>query len=253
MNEHTHIHDEHVTHDHKKEGIQLSVPGAIVLGAFIISISILLAATMLGGHFGSGAGANTDTTKGEPAVAPDIKNVALQGLPFIGNPEAPVILAYWSDYQCPFCKIFETTTFQTILEKYVQSGKVAVVFKDFAFLGPDSTTAAVYSRAVWELYPEKYFAWREAMYNAQDEEHGGFGDEASIVKLTGTIPGLDAAKIKNLVATKMDTYQALLNADREEGISMGIDGTPSFITGTKSISGNVPFADFAKVLDAQLK
>ncbi len=262
MDEHNHTEHSAEAHEHKKEPVrELSVPGAIVINGLIIAVAIIIAALMLGGRFsGTAQNAQPSATAGDPsAAAPqptlavDIKNVTTAGEPTVGNPQAPVVLAYWSDYQCPFCKMFETTTFQTILKNYVQSGKVKVVFKDFTFLGPDSTTAALYARAVWDLYPDTYFAWREAMYNAQDGENAGFGDEASILKLTATVPGIDAAKVKAQVTAKTDVYQKSIDADRAEAASMGIQGTPSFIIGTKLISGNSPLSDFTAALDAQLK
>ena len=255
MEEHAHTEETHTSEhgSHKKEQMpQLTVPSAIILNAFIIGASVIIAALMLGGHFTTGAGTAKDDTAQQPTVAADIKNVKTDGAPFVGNPQAKVALAYWSDYQCPFCKQFETTTFQNILKDYVQSGKVAIVFKDFSFLGDDSVTAAEYGHALWDLYPDKYFAWREAMYNAQDGENTGFGNEASIMKLTATVPGVDAGKVQKQVSAKKDVYQKMIEADKAEGASMGIQGTPSFITGTKLISGNNPYADFKKALDSQL-
>ncbi len=255
MEEHAHTEGSHASENvsHKKEQMpQLTIPGAIVLNALIIGASVIIGAIMLGGHFTTGAGVAKDDSA-QPSVAVDIKNVKADNSPFVGNPQAKVVLAYWSDYQCPFCKQFETTTFQTILKDYVQSGKVAVVFKDFSFLGDDSTIAAEYGHAVWDLYPNVYFAWREAMYNAQDGENTGFGDEASIMKLTATVPGIDASKVQKQVSAKKDAYQKMIEADKSEGASMGVQGTPSFITGKKIISGNNPYADFKKALDDQLK
>lgn len=258
MEEHNHQPHDHAAHDHhgnehKKEGdIKLTVPGAIVLNGFIIAVSIIIAACMLGGNFSNSA-PTVAPTKTAATKAVNIANVNLAGQPFVGSPQAPVVMAYWSDYQCPFCKVFEQTTFQTILKDYVEPGKVAVAFKDFSFLGDDSTIAALYGRAVWELYPETYFAWREAMFKAQDGENAGFGNEESVVKLTATVPGMDAAKVKKLVADKMSTYLPQLEADRAEAASMGIEGTPSFIVGKTLIPGNRPLADFTKALDKELK
>ena len=45
----------------------------------------------------------------------------------------------------------------------------------------------------------------------------------------------------------------MIQADQTEGASMGVQGTPSFITGKKIIAGNNPYADFKKALDSQLK
>jgi len=256
MEEHTHppVH----LHPHKKEeGLnQLSLQQAIVLNGLIIAAGIIIAALMMthapAGTTGAKVGATAGASQGATAAI-DIKNVKTSGDPFIGNPNAPVVLAYWSDYQCPYCKQFETTTFQNILKDYVASGKVAVVFKDFSFLGPDSDTAAVYARSVWTLYPNQFYAWRTALFDAQDKENGGFGDEPSVEKLTGTVAGIDAAKVAADVKKNRDAYMKEVEADKSEGASFGIQGTPSFITGATLIPGVVPYGTFTDAFDAQLK
>ncbi len=110
----------------------------------------------------------------------NVKDVKIEGEPFVGNANAPMTIAFWSDFQCPYCKAFETggipqittpAAMPELVKNYVDTGKVKIVFKDLAFLGPDSDTAALWSRAVWELYPAQYMAWRTAMYEAQDGEN----------------------------------------------------------------------------------
>lgn len=230
----------------------------------------LPAAVILAGLFIAGAvmwnGSHPATPKADDtAVAPkvDIKNVKTDGNPYIGRADAPVTIAFWSDFQCPYCRAFEVggipqittpAAFPDIVKNYVETGKVRVVFMDFAFLGNDSTDASLYGRAVWKLYPDQYFAWRTAMYTAQDEEgDNGFGDAASIDKLTATIPGLDAVKIKADVAANVATYQAMLDSDKAEALKVGINSTPSFVIGTQAIAGAYPYANFQAAIDALLK
>ena len=186
------------------------------------------------------------------AVAVDIKNVKIDGNPFIGQANAPVTVAVWSDFQCPFCKRFETETLPLIIKDYVEAGKVKVVFLDFAFLGPDSTTAGEYNRAMWKLYPNKYEEWRAAMYEAQDAEHSGFGNAASIDALNATIAGIDAAKVASDVKANARSYQALMDADKAEAGKVGINATPSFVIGTQMIAGAYPYANFKSAIDAAL-
>ncbi len=230
---------------------------------YLIPLSILLSGLLIAGaiiftHF---AGSTqlapiADNTKGAQAPAAltvNVKDVKIAGSPFMGESNAPVTLVIWEDFQCPFCKQFESKTLPLIVEKYVKPGKVKVVFKDFAFLGPDSETAALFARGVWELYPGSYVAWRTAMFTAQDEEGGGFGNEASILALAKTVSGIDATKVAALVAKKKADYLKSINGDRDEGATFGIQGTPGFVTGTQSLSGSLPYANFAQALDGQLK
>lgn len=184
----------------------------------------------------------------------DIKNVKTDASPFIGKEDAPITIAFWSDFQCPYCKSFELNTLPDIIKNYVNTGKVKVVFMEFAFLGNDSTTAALYSQSVWKLYPSQYFAWRTLMYTAQDEEGDkGFGDVASIDKLNASISGIDAAKVAADVKANTNIYQAALDADKAEAQKIGMDSTPSFIIGTQIIKGAYPYAKFQAAIEDILK
>lgn len=222
---------------------------------FLIPISIVVAGALIAvGIFFGGTGPKSDQANLGNDAAPkvNIKDVNIKNDPYIGNPKAKVTIAYWTDYQCPFCKQFEQTALQDIIKNYVATDKVKVVFKDFQFLGPDSLVAGLIARAVWDTQPDKYFAWREEMFNKQDAEHEGFGDEASIIALTRTISGLDADKVVANYTNKKAEYQALLDADRTEAQGFGINGTPGFIIGEQLLSGAMPFSTFQQIIEAEL-
>lgn len=251
MQEHTTREESAPSGEQKIKAISLTQ--AVLINGLIIAIAIIIGACIIHGTFDSSNDTKQGSGETKQALSVDIKNVSLSHEPFIGNPEAKVVVAYWSDYQCSYCKKFETGPFQEIIKNYVSTGDVAIVFKDYSFLGPDSTTAGLYDRAVWNLYPEQYFAWREAMFVAQDGVNSGFGDEASVVKLTGTIPGIDAKKVEADVKKNNNAYTKLMEESRSQGLDFGINGTPSFITGTQLIGGYVDYAGFKTHLDKQLK
>ena len=224
---------------------------------FFLPAAVIVAGLFIAGAViwnGSRPSAGPDQAGSPQAGAVDIKNVKTDGDPYIGQANAPITIAFWSDFQCPFCKRFEVDTLPQIIKNYVDTGKIKIVMMDFTFLGNDSTTAALYSRSVWKLYPDSYFAWRTAMFAAQDQEGDqGFGNAASIDKLDATISGIDAAKVAADVKANTSAYQAEVDADKAEAQKIGVNATPSFVIGTQVIAGAYPYATFQTAIDALLK
>lgn len=233
----------------KSDVSKFLTPVAIVLAGIIVASAIIAT---------DAAKTNSDTKKGtdtqDTAAAPvNVKDVKTDGDPYVGKADAKVTLVVWSDYQCPFCKQFEVNTLPQLVKNYADQGKLRIVFKDYQFLGADSQTAALEGHAVWELYPDKYYEWRKAIYQKQDAENGGFGDEASVRALTKTISGIDGDKVGALIAQKKSEFETKINADKDEGSKFGVQGTPGFVTGTQLISGAAAYAKFTAAIDAQLK
>ena len=223
---------------------------------YFLPVAVIVAGLFIGGAvLWNGSHPSAPAGAGQPTAAKvDIKNVKTDGRPFIGQANAPVTIAFWSDFQCPFCKRFDTETLPQIIKNYVDTGKAKIVFLEFPFLGNDSVTGAAYSQSVWKLYPDKYLAWSNAMYIAQDQEGDqGFGNAASIDKLNATIAGIDAKKVAADVKANMVTYQAAIDADKAEAQKVGIGATPSFVIGTQVIAGAYPYADFQSAIEAVLK
>ena len=223
--------------------VSILIAGVIVAGAVILSSRV-----------GGGAVAAQPTQ--QPAAAPiaaDVRKVNTAGEPFIGNVNTPVTMAYWYDYQCPFCQRNEENAMPQLLKEYVDTGKVKIVFKDYEFLGPDSQTLGQYSRAVWEAVPGKFYQWHKAIFDNQGTENTGWASKDKILSITTTVLGAgDSAKVTQLVATKSAEYQKQMDADKTEGTAMGINGTPGAIIGKQLVSGAVPYAQYQTAIEAAL-
>ncbi len=224
-------------------------PIAIILGFIILALAFIF---FHGGQTVQQA-ATANTAGSAPSV--NIANVKTAGEPYVGNPNAPVTMALFFDYQCPFCKQFDTTVVPQLYTNYVQTGKLKIVFKDFDFLGPNSTQASEFARAVWELYPNQFYAWYEAIFASQPEE-SRTADASFLPHLetvTATIPGIDVNKVVALMNKNKTQYDTVITNDFAEGQTFGIQGTPSVIVGTTLLQGFQPYSAVAALIDAQLK
>ena len=251
--------NEHETNTHESQtsaplqSNNLSIPVAIVIAGVLIAGAV---------YFGTSKG--TSTTAGNAQTrqaaqqptgqAVDIAKVKTAGEPFVGNPNAPVTMAYWFDYQCPFCRRFEEDAMTQLMNDYVKTGKVKVVFKDFQFLGPDSQTLGRFSRAVWAVAPDKFYSWHKAIYDNQGTENTGWATHDTIISLTtGALGATDANKVDQLAISNGAEYQKEMDADKAEGGAFGINGTPGSIIGTNLISGAQPYAAVKQLIDLALQ
>lgn len=229
----------------------LAIPIAIVIAGALVASAIFWGSK--GGSAGpAGAAAQAPSAAQPQAQAVDASKVKTAGVPYIGNQNAKVTFAFWSDYQCPFCKRFGDSIEQTVAD-YVKGGKVKILFKDFAFLGPDSQTAAIAGRAVWEVNPAKFYDWHKAMFEKQDTENGGWGSKDDIIALSKTILGAsDGNKVAELMTSKQAQYQKAVDADKTEGASFGVNGTPGSVIGKTFINGAQPYSAVKAAIDAAL-
>lgn len=220
--------------------------GAILAAAILISGSIVYSAAR------KSANPAPQAAGQRPQPAADASRVTAAGRPTIGNPDAPVTIAYWYDYQCPFCRKFEEESITRLMDEYVKTGKVKIVYKDFQFLGPDSQTAGLAEHAVWEVAPDKFSQWHKAMYDKQDNENGGWGDKTDILALTESL-GIVSAKVAQRMTGKAAEYQKMMDDDKAEGGAFGVSGTPSFIIGTRLLVGAQPYSAVKQLIDLALQ
>ncbi len=70
----------------------------------------------------------------------------LDGIPQQGNAlgkkNAPVTMLEYADYRCPFCRDYALNTMSILINDYVRTGKLRLVFNTLTFIGPDSESAA---------------------------------------------------------------------------------------------------------------
>jgi protein-disulfide isomerase len=231
----------------------LSIPISIVIAGAFIAGALFFGAKGIPAPVAGGTQQPTPQAPA-PQVAVDISKVKTAGEPTVGNPNAPVAMAYWYDYQCPFCKRNEEEVMPQIVKDYVLTGKVKIVFKDFQFLSEDSQRLGKVSRAVWDTDPSKFYQWHKAVYDNQGTENTGWATDAKILSITtGVLGAADAQKVMQLAVKNADAYQKMMDADKAEGGAMGVNGTPGTIIGKQLISGAQPYEAFKVAIDAVLK
>ena len=172
---------------------------------------------------------------------PDLENVYA-----VGDPEAPVTLIEYTDYQCPFCSRHFNETYLKIKENYVDTGQVYYVFKDFPLtnLHPQAILAAQAARCAGDQ--GEYLAMHDMLFQEQGSWSGNEEAAGQFAEFAGEI-GLDTETFAACLAD--DTHLAEVLADLEEGSNRGINGTPAFIINGYTLSGAYPYATFADAIE----
>ena len=114
------------------------IAGAILVAGILIAGAVLLKGNTLP------TPGNIITGNNGTLVTAPAKVVAEDRT--LGNTNAKVALVMYEDFQCPFCEKFVKESEQTIRDTYVKNGSVQLVYRDFAFLGPESIRAAEAAR-----------------------------------------------------------------------------------------------------------
>lgn len=174
----------------------------------------------------------------------------------LGNPNAPVVMVEYADFQCPFCGRFFKQTRPAIIENYVKSGKVLLVYKDFAFLGPESGSAAEAARCAndqgkfWQYHDTVYnYLWDN--YYSQNKNGENVGALArEVLKKFAADLNLNGALFASCL--EGGKYKQAVQDETEQGRSFGVSGTPAFFINGKKITGALPYSEFQKVIDEAL-
>lgn len=170
------------------------------------------------------------------------------GSPILGDSNAPITILEWGDYQCTFCYKFHQNTLDMINEKYIKTGKVKLVFKDFPLNGPDSLLAA--QAAYCANDQDKYWQYHDELYKNWGGERTGWVTRDSLNSFAISV-NLDLVEFNKCLDERK--YENKVNSLYEFGREVGIDATPSFLVFNDNkiikIRGNQPLEVFHKTFD----
>jgi len=162
----------------------------------------------------------------------------------MGEVDAPVVMLSYSEFQCPFCGKFARDTEPILIEQYVEDGTLRIEWRDFPYLGPESTTAAQGGRAA--AAQDSFWAFHDEMYADQLPPNSGDLDEDYLAGIAEKL-GLDVQQFRADMTSKA-TEQAIAK-DFSEGQAIGVTGTPAFVINGVPVIGAQPTEVFEKTIE----
>ena len=152
----------------------------------------------------------------------------------------------FSDYQCPYCASWNEETLPTMME-YVDKGDLRIEMRDLAVFGEESERAA---RAAYAAGLQgKYWEFHNAMFEGGEHPPKSELDDNSLVSAAKGL-GLDPTQFKG----DMNSVEAHdeFDANAQEGYSLGVASTPTFVIGGKPLVGAQPTDEFVSAVDDAL-
>jgi protein-disulfide isomerase len=164
-----------------------------------------------------------------------------------GKADAPVTVVEYASMTCTHCAAFHEETWPTLKSKYIDTGKVKFILREFP-LDPLAAAAFMAARCAG---PEKRDAVVDLLFTKQKE--WAFVDKplealAALLKQTGVSQNDFETCLKN-----QDLYDKVTQTRDQAAKSFHVDATPTFFVNGQKLSGELPIVDFDKVIAPLLK
>lgn len=173
-----------------------------------------------------------------------VYKVDIKGRPWKGAKDAKVVIAEWSDYQCPWCKRTEP-----LLHEIMKKFKTGVKLVWFDFPLRFHRNAMPAALAAWEVYVEKgnaaYWKFHDKVYannrNITTENLAKWAKEL----------GANPAKVTEAIKTKK--HEKVIRASMMAGQRIGVRGTPTLLVNGRKYRGRRDITTVSAMINAEMK
>ena len=235
----------------KRFDVEIHGP-SVGIGAGITAVVIVAA-------FFAFSGMNQPEIELQPAQIPQPEQEPISlsvftanGSPLLGNPNAPITLVEFGDYQCHFCNVFFHETEHDIVTNYVDTGKVRMIFKDYTIIGPDSVNAAHGAHCANDQ--GLFWEYHDVLYNNWNGENNGWASSENLLGFAAEI-GLNTDEWNECMVGK--NHQQVIVSSNNDARTLGLTGTPAFFVigpdnQVTKIGGAQPYDVFERLFESEL-
>jgi protein-disulfide isomerase len=171
----------------------------------------------------------------------------------IGNPNAPVQMEIWSDFQCPACDEFVLNVEPTLVSQYVATGKVHLLYRDYAFIDSGAANGESHqAAAAARCAGTKFWPFHDYLFQNQSttgENSGTFS--AAFLSSVADAVGVDRVAYDACMANGAAATVAEVNAETAQGTAAGVHQTPTISLNGKLMAGGAqPISALGPAIDA---
>lgn len=213
-----------------------------VLGGVII-LGVVLLGTLLGN---SSATNQVSTAAQRTGNTADARQLLTNGYGE-GNPNAPVKVVEYGDFECPACAYFYQNVYPQVKQQYIDTGKIYYYYKPFPLISvhPKALPSAELATCAADYGSDKFFAIHDLLYSKQNDWVSG--DENTVWGQYISQVGLDPTKV--MACVTKNTHQAIMDANESEAAALGVNSTPTFFVNTTKLIGP-NFDQFKQAIDS---
>lgn len=165
----------------------------------------------------------------------------------LGDKNAPVTVIEYASFTCPHCANFHRDVWPALIERYINTGKARIVFRDYP-LDPVALRAAMLTHCVDR---NRYFGFVKLLL--MEQENWAFAaDPLPPLKQRAKLAGLSDAKIEACLGDK-DLEEAIMRRAYEGQQAFGVSRTPTLIINGRKLEGPRSVDQVARIIDNQLK
>ena len=212
------------------------------IGVFIIGA--VAAAAIVGGIVYWSSSQDASDTPGEKKD-PDLAALMAPGqLPdmTLGNADAPNIIVEYASMTCPHCALFEKTTFPDLKSKYIDTGKVHFIFREFPLDGL-AAQASMLARCAG---PDRYFAMIDGLFQTQENWVVQGQEGMDHLLQFARQAGFTKESFDKCMDDK-EMFQKIVESRTLAHEKFGVDSTPSFFVNGKRLGAEHELKDFEAI------
>ena len=170
----------------------------------------------------------------------------------LGDPNAPVRIIEYGDYQCPHCKDFFTDIEPTLVEEYVETGLATFEFRNYAFLGPESQAAA--EAALCAADQGRFWDYHDLLFTRQGRGNSGVFSDGNLRKYADTIADHFDDFDPDAWESCYDagTYEAAVIEENRLATNSGIGSTPTTLINGQAIPGTQSIEVYRQAIEDAL-